>query len=333
MGGNVSREVAITEEKSGTMSNSFSWSGTFPRGMSLEGNLSTKLTKFKKFEVTPKKKSPENKDTVLEEEEDGHETSDKEFIESLLINVLEDALDGVTAKKGMTKSSTLPANMKGLGVTRTQSFGKRIRKSIRKLVVKTPKKNKKEDCHGSSEDIVEALLVEVLGDVTGCQDESIEELEQAELTETVIEIEENILEEDELLEEAIDGISELNTSKNTSKSSTLPANFKGLGSNVGQSFGKRIRKSIRKFVTPKKNKIVGKKESIELVDTIIGDILDNVVGIEQNEEEIEKPIQIQELVNETKDLEIVEDTAVESTIEDSKEKENTGEIVTATTVT
>jgi len=269
MGGNVSREVAITDGKSGTMSNSFSWSGTFPRGMSLEGNLSTKLTKFKKFEVTPKKKSPESKESVIEEEEK-EEASDKEFIESLLINVLEDALDDC-CKKGMTKSSTLPANMKGLGVQRTQSFGKRIRKSIRKLVVKTPKKEKKNKEQGSSEDIAEALLVEVLSSVTGSHNESIENLEKAELAENIIE---ETTEENEVDDEEEDEVLDLNTSK----SFTLPANFAGLGENMNESIGKRIRKSLKKFVTPKKNGsgIAGSKESNAIVEILLEDIIDNI---------------------------------------------------------
>ena len=262
----MSREVAISDEKSGTMSNSFSWSGTFPRGVTLEGNLSTKLTKFKKFEVTPKKKNPDITVSVLDEEDaPSEEPSDKEFIESMLLNVLEDALENCS-KKGMTKSSTLPANMKGLGVQRTQSFGKRIRKSIRKLVVKTPKKEKKEDGHGSSEDIAEALLVEVLSTVTGCPHESIENLEKAELTENIIE-EETVGED---IDEAEDEVLELNSSK----SFTLPANFKGLGQNMNDSFGKRIRKSLKKFVTPKKNK--GNKESIAIVESIVEEIIDKI---------------------------------------------------------
>jgi len=297
MGGNVSREVAISDEKSGTMSNSFSWSGTFPRGMSLEGNLSTKLTKFKKFEVTPKKKNPDTSVSV-EEEYDGQivETSDKEFIESILLNVLEDALENC-GKKGMTKSSTLPANMKGLGVQRTQSFGKRIRKSIRKLVVKTPKKEKKGVSHGSSEDIAEALLVEVLSTVTGCPNESIENLEKAELTENVIE--EETAEED--IDEAEDEIVELNSSK----SFTLPANFKGLGQNMNDSFGKRIRKSLKKFVTPKKNK--GNKESIAIAESIVEEIVDNILTDEAAEGGIDdinkKDKEIQEEANESKIME------------------------------
>jgi len=301
MGGNVSREVSISDEKSGTMSNSFSWSGTFPRGVSLEGNLSTKLTKFKKFEVTPKKKSSESQNTTVDEEDKVDDTTDKEFIESLLLNVLENALESV-GKRGMTKSSTMPANMKGLGVSRTQSFGKRIRKSIRKLVVKTPKKDKKGDGQGSSEDIVEALLVEVLSDVTGCPEECIENLERAELAETVLE--ESIVEENELIDEAVDEISEMNISK----SSTLPANFKGLGQNTSGSFGKRIRNSLRKFVTPKKNRggILGNKESVEIVETILDEIVDNI-GEDKasNEESKENALDSDDTISSSKALEIV----------------------------
>jgi len=300
MGGNVSREVSISDEKSGTMSNSFSWSGTFPRGVSLEGNLSTKLTKFKKFEVTPKKKSSESQNTTVDEEDKVDDTSDKEFIESLLLNVLENALDSV-GKRGMTKSSTLPANMKGLGVSRTQSFGKRIRKSIRKLVVKTPKKDKKEDGQGSSEDIVEALLVEVLSDVTGCPEECIENLERAELAETVLE--ESIVEENELIDEAVDEISEMNISK----SSTLPANFKGLGQNTSGSFGKRIRKSLRKFVTPKKNRsgIFGHKESVEIAETILDEIVDNIGEDKASNEESKAAPDSDDTIASSKALEVV----------------------------
>lgn len=276
MGGNVSREVAISDEKSGTMSNSFSWSGTFPRGMSLEGNISTKLTKFKKFEVSPKKKNTETSKSVVDEDDEQIvETSDQAFIESILLNVLEEALADC-GKKSMTKSSTLPANMKGLGVQRTQSFGKRIRKSIRKLVVKTPKKEKKGVGHGSSEDIAEALLVEVLSTVTGCPNESIENLEKAELTENII--------VEETAEEDIEEIEEEIVELNISKSFTLPANFKGLGQNMNDSFGKRIRKSLKKMVTPKKNK--SSKESIAIAESIVEEIMCNILIDEAAEGEI-----------------------------------------------
>lgn len=317
MGGNVSREVSISDEKSGTMSNSFSWSGTFPKGVSLEGNLSTKLTKFKKFEVTPKKKSSESQNTTVDEEDKVDDTTDKEFIESLLLNVLENALESV-GKRGMTKSSTMPANMKGLGVSRTQSFGKRIRKSIRKLVVKTPKKDKKGDGQGSSEDIVEALLVEVLSDVTGCPEECIENLERAELAETVLE--ESIVEENELIDEAVDEISEMNISK----SSTLPANFKGLGQNTSGSFGKRIRNSLRKFVTPKKNRggILGNKESVEIAETILDEIVDNI-GEDKasNEESKENALDSDDTISSSKALEIVNEVNDE-VVKEHQDKNN-----------
>jgi len=318
MGGSVSREVSITDDKSGNMPASFSWSGTFPRGISMEGSLSTKLTKFKKFEVTPKKKAPETNDALVEENGEVTETTDKEFIETLLLNVLDDALEGI-GNKGMSKSSTLPANFKGLGLNRNQSFGKRIRKSIRKLVVKTPKKNKG-GRQGSSEDIVEALLVEVLTDVTGGLEESIENLEKAELSETVIE--EVILEENEQMDEASDVVNDMNTSK----SSTLPANFKGLGSTPNQSFGKRMRQTIRKFVTPKKKSgIVGQKESIELVETLLSEIIAEALGEEVTEDTKETPSKESGetgLANDTKSLQIGDEVAEEKKGEEIIKKED-----------
>lgn len=210
-----------------------------------------------------------------EDDEQIVETSDQAFIESILLNVLEEALADC-GKKSMTKSSTLPANMKGLGVQRTQSFGKRIRKSIRKLVVKTPKKEKKGVGHGSSEDIAEALLVEVLSTVTGCPNESIENLEKAELTENII--------VEETAEEDIEEIEEEIVELNISKSFTLPANFKGLGQNMNDSFGKRIRKSLKKMVTPKKNK--SSKESIAIAESIVEEIMCNILIDEAAEGEI-----------------------------------------------
>eukprot|EP00092_Neocalanus_flemingeri_P065054 GFUD01079044.1.p1 GENE.GFUD01079044.1~~GFUD01079044.1.p1 ORF type:complete len:248 (+),score=83.72 GFUD01079044.1:53-796(+) len=167
---------------------------------------------------------------------------------------------------GMTKSSTLPATFRGLGdwagtlpkglsFESKESLGKRLRKSFNKFDVTPPK-----DATEKSTEVIAEEDVE--------EDTAAEEIVESLLV--------------EVIEEATEGISELETSK----SSTLPSNLR-LGLNRTQSFGKRIRKSVRKLVTrtPKKNK--NRKENIEIIEALISDVLSEVTGVVDGDEEIE----------------------------------------------
>merc|ERR1712029_1189568 len=114
------------------------WSGTLPRGLGLDSSFSVKLTKSKKLDNTPSKTDlDETKVEIIKNSEDNTNDDDdddetmKEFIEALLIQLMEDALLKVGDSK-MKKSLTLPAGFRGL--SHSQGFGKRIRQSIRKLV-------------------------------------------------------------------------------------------------------------------------------------------------------------------------------------------------------
>ena len=319
MGGNVSREVTITDEKTektSTLPASFrglgdkvNWSGTFPRGLNLESNhsFSIKLTKSKKYEVTPTK-TENTDDKGVAEEDEVEEKTVKDFIEALLLEVIEDSMEGISELE-KSKSSTLPATIKGLGLNRNQSFGKRMRKSIRKLVVKTPKKNKNGTSKDST-DLVESLLSDVLLEVTVC-DEKPDKGPEESLNVT----EGDGLEDIDLTGEAMEGISELETSK----SSTLPASFRGLSLNRNQSFGKSIRNTIRNFVvkTPKKSK---DEEGMckDNSESLGGEVTADVAGVMECNEEPENgdKLEKQDLVESKSSLEIKNEVA------DAQVKEN-----------
>merc|ERR1712029_505338 len=114
------------------------WSGTLPRGLGLDSSFSVKLTKSKKLDNTPSKTDlDETKVEIIKNNSEDNTNDDdddetmKDFIEALLIQLMEDALLKVGDSK-MKKSLTLPAGFRGL--SQSQGFGKRIRQSIRKLV-------------------------------------------------------------------------------------------------------------------------------------------------------------------------------------------------------
>jgi len=150
MGGSVSREISINEDdaansvpRSATLpvglkglGEKLTWSGTLPRGLGLDSSFSVKLTKSKKLNDTPSKTDlDETKVEIIKknrnDNDDDEEETMKDFIEALLIQLMEDALAKVGDSK-MKKSLTLPAGFRGL--SHSQGFGKRIRQSIRKLV-------------------------------------------------------------------------------------------------------------------------------------------------------------------------------------------------------
>eukprot|EP00092_Neocalanus_flemingeri_P017856 GFUD01019320.1.p1 GENE.GFUD01019320.1~~GFUD01019320.1.p1 ORF type:complete len:296 (+),score=97.95 GFUD01019320.1:72-890(+) len=204
------------------------WAGTLPKGLSFESkeSLGKRLRKsFNKFDVTPSKDATEKGTEVIAEdveednaakeivesvEEDNaakeivesveEDNASKEIVESLLVEVIEEATEGISELE-TSKSSTLPSNFR-LGLNRTQSFGKRIRKSVRKLVTRTPKKNKNRK---ENIEIIKALISDVLSEVTGVVDgdEEIENLEEAEMSLKALELkdqEQKKSEENELVE-------------------------------------------------------------------------------------------------------------------------------------
>merc|ERR1712029_504810 len=129
------------------------WSGTLPRGLGLDSSFSVKLTKSKKLNDTPSKTDlDETKVEIIKNSDDNDDDDDeetmKDFIEALLIQLMEDALAKVGDSK-MKKSLTLPAGFRGL--SHSQGFGKRIRQSIRKLVPAKKVIEEQEEASGGGE--------------------------------------------------------------------------------------------------------------------------------------------------------------------------------------
>ena len=112
MGGNVSREMSINEEETGggglprsaTLPSGFkglgSWSGTLGRGLGLDTSFTVKLTKSKKLDGD-KSELDETKVEIVEKEKEAKEDDSKEeetmkeFIEAMLITLMEDALKDI----------------------------------------------------------------------------------------------------------------------------------------------------------------------------------------------------------------------------------------------
>ena len=123
MGANGSREVSINESenkdsipRSSTLpaglkglGGKFNFPGTLPRGLGLDTSFSVKLTKSKKLDGSPSKKEHDQteveiiiKETEDKKQEDGklvektddvEEETMKDFIEALLIKVIEDTIE------------------------------------------------------------------------------------------------------------------------------------------------------------------------------------------------------------------------------------------------
>ena len=127
MGGNVSREMSVTE---GDLQNSIPRSSTLPAGLRglLSGGgeghgFSVKLTKSKKLDGSPSKKGLDDTKVEIvaseqEEDDEKQEITDEEetlisFVESLLSKVIEDTIESAIKNK-MKKSSTLPATFRGI---------------------------------------------------------------------------------------------------------------------------------------------------------------------------------------------------------------------------
>ena len=312
MGGNVSREISINEEEGGNniprsatlpvglkgLGEKFNWSGTLPRGLGLDTSFTVKLTKSKKLDDESSKtdldetkveivKRCEEEGKEEKEEKDEEETM-KDFIEAMLITVMEDALANIGNSK-MKKSSTLPAGFRGL--SKSHSFGKRIRQSIRKLV--PAKKIVEENSEEANEE----------------DKEPVEDLTK-------------LSEKDETILDNTETNNEAENTLNNTKNRTLPISVKSFDL---QSKKKQIQISLKKLVQRKKKP---SKASLELVNSIIDEIIKDVEGEEQLQEEQEKDKveeaqekveEIQEKVENTEEETLAETPEAEAKEEESAE--------------
>jgi len=315
----VSREISINEEEGGTsiprsatlpaglkgLGEKFNF-GTLPRGLGLDTSFTVKLTKSKKLDDTVNKEDlDETKVEIVkrekaEDEKNGEETEEaveettQEFVEKLLIKLMEDALANIPHSK-MKKSFTLPSGFRGL--TKSHSFGKRIRQSIRVLV--PAKKN------------VETVTEEKT------EEDKKEEERNEEIPETA--------NETKLSEtsEAVDAEETLNTTKNR----TMPLAFKSFDLSAKK---KQIQSNIKKLVSRTKKP---KKETLEVINSILDDILREVEGEqleleEKKEETLEKEEKAEEktepeekVTNKEDQNETIEDTSEVKKEETLKEEE------------
>ena len=179
----------------------------------------------------------------------------------------------------MKKSSTLPAGFRGL--TKSHSFGKRIRQSIRKLV--PAKKIIEENTEESAEEEIDPV---------------------ADLT--------KLSENDNINVENDENTDEAEETLNNTKNRTLPISLKSFDL---QSKKKQIQMSLKKLVQRKKKP---SKESLELVNSIIDEIIKEVEGEEQlpeEQEEVENVKETDEKIEET-----VEETLAETPEAEAKEE-------------
>ena len=313
MGGTVSREISINEDEGGNsiprsatlpaglkgLGEKFNF-GTLPRGLGLDSSFSVKLTKSKKLDDTNNKddldetkvevvKRAEPKENDREEEPEEHEETIQEFVENLLIKLMDDALANIPNNK-MKKSFTLPAGFRGL--TKSHSFGKRIRQSIRVLVpakktVETVTEEKTKEAV-TEEETVESVAEEKTEEER--EDEKIPEL-----------VNENPRSESS---ESVGAEGTLDTTKNNT---TLPISFKGfdLSAKSKQIFSKLVSRTKKP-----------KKEALEVINSILDDIFREVEGeeldLEEKKEEVEekKEEQNEELEEKVTDEEKQAETGV-----------------------
>ena len=238
MGSSVSRE--ITEEEAGLSvprSATLPAKWTLPRGLGLDSSLSVKLTKSKKLDdPLTKGELDETKVEIVKNEqteEEVPEETTQEFVEKLLITLMEDALANFSNTE-VKKSRTLPSEFRDLKKSRI--FGKRFRQSFRALV---PSKK------------------------------------------TVKAVEKTEEEEEKEVQEALSLVSEASLS--ITKNSILPL---GLSS-------KRIDMTAKKkYVQSKIENLFSrgkkpKKETLQLINSILDDIIRDAVG-EELQHEAEK---------------------------------------------
>ena len=236
MGSSVSRE--ITEEEAGLSlprSATLPAKWTLPRGLGLDSSLSVKLTKSKKLDdPLTKGELDETKVEIVKNEqteEEVPEETTQEFVEKLLITLLEDALANFSNTE---MSRTLPSEFRDL--TKSRIFGKRFRQSFRALV---PSKK------------------------------------------TVKAVEKTEEEEEKEVQEALSLVSE--TSLSTTKNSILP---------LGLSSKRLDMTAKKKYVQSKIENLFSrgkkpKKETLQLINSILDDIIRDAVG-EKLQHEAEK---------------------------------------------
>ena len=236
MGGSVSRE--ITEEEAGLSvprSATLPAKWTLPRGLGLDSSLSVKLTKSKKLDdPLTKGELDETKVEIVKNEQTEEEVpveTTQEFVEKLLITLLEDALANFSNTE---MSRTLPSEFRDLKKSRI--FGKRFRQSFRALV---PSKK------------------------------------------TVKAVEKTEEEEEKEVQEALSLVSE--TSLSTTKNSILP---------LGLSSKRLDMTAKKKYVQSKIENLFSrgkkpKKETLQLINSILDDIIRDAVG-EKLQHEAEK---------------------------------------------
>ena len=311
MGGAVSREISINEEEGGPglprsatlpaglkgLGEKFNF-GTLPRGLGLDSSFTVKLTKSKKLddtvnkedldetkvEIVKKEKTEDDEEKNEEETEESEETT-QEFVEKLLIKLMEDALANIPHSK-MKKSFTLPSGFRGL--TKSHSFGKRIRQSIRVLV---PAKK-----------TVEAVTEEMTEEEK--EKDEDEEKRTEELSETVNETK---------LSETSEGV-EAEKTLNTTKNKTLPLSFKGFDLSAKK---RQIQSNIKKLVSRTKKP---KKETLEVINSILDDILREVEGEElELEEKKEETLKKDEEDKTESEEQVTDEEKQEETVEEKKE--------------
>ena len=232
----MSRE--ITEEEAGLSvprSATLPAKWTLPRGLGLDSSLSVKLTKSKKLDdPLTKGELDETKVEIVKNEQTEEEVpveTTQEFVEKLLITLLEDALANFSNTE---MSRTLPSEFRDLKKSRI--FGKRFRQSFRALV---PSKK------------------------------------------TVKAVEKTEEEEEKEVQEALSLVSE--TSLSTTKNSILP---------LGLSSKRLDMTAKKKYVQSKIENLFSrgkkpKKETLQLINSILDDIIRDAVG-EKLQHEAEK---------------------------------------------
>merc|ERR1739838_880666 len=295
MGGTVSREISINEDEGGHsiprsatlpaglkgLGEKFNF-GTLPRGLGLDSSFTVKLTKSKKLDDTVNKDDlDETKVEIVkrvepkEVEKEGETI--QEFVENMLIKLTDDALANIPNDK-LKKSFTLPAGFRGL--TNSHSFGKRIRQSIRVLM--PARKN------------VEAVIDENTEEVVA-EENTDEEKEDEETPQTPEPVNETT--------ESVEAESTMDTKKiNT----TLPISFKGF------DLPAKTRQIFKKLVTRTKKP---KKESLEVINSILDDIFREVEG-----EELELKEKKEDMLENEKEEEEME---LEEKVRDEEKQEET----------
>ena len=232
----MSRE--ITEEEAGLSvprSATLPAKWTLPRGLGLDSSLSVKLTKSKKLDdPLTKGELDETKVEIVKNEqteEEVPEETTQEFVEKLLITLLEDALANFSNTE---MSRTLPSEFRDLKKSRI--FGKRFRQSFRALV---PSKK------------------------------------------TVKAVEKTEEEEEKEVQEALSLVSE--TSLSTTKNSILPLGFSSKRLDMTAK-KKYVQSKIENLFSRGKKP---KKETLQLINSILDDIIRDAVG-EELQHEAEK---------------------------------------------